>query len=44
MIFEQCKKEIDLSSKTPEEAMRKFADKLKKELKQYKKEKSGTSK
>ena len=44
MICEICKKEMNKKSETPEEAMRKFTDKLKKELKKIKKEKNGTPK
>jgi ribosomal protein L37AE/L43A len=44
MICEICKKKIRKPSKTPEEAMKKFALKLKKENEKIKKEKNGTSK
>ena len=44
MICEICKKKIRKPSETPEEAMRKFALKLKKENEKIKKEKNGTSK
>lgn len=44
MICEICKKKIRKPSETPEEAMRKFAIKLKKENEKIKKEKNGTSK
>ena len=44
MICEKCKNKIDTSSKTPEEAMRKYMIKLKKENQKFKKEKNGTSK
>ena len=40
MICEICKKKINKPSETPQEAMRKFALKLKKESKKYKKEKN----
>ena len=42
MICEICKKKINQPSQTPEEAMKKYTARLKKELKKYKKEKSGT--
>ena len=44
MICEICKKEMNKKSETPEEAMRKFTDKLKKELEIIKKEKNVASK
>ena len=44
MICEICKKKIEKPSETPEEAMKKFALKLKKENEKIKKEKNGTSK
>ena len=44
MICEKCKKEIKKRSETPQEAMKKFAEKLKKELEIIKKEKNATSK
>ena len=44
MICEKCKKEINKPSETPQEAMRKFALKLKKENEKIKKEKNDTSK
>ena len=44
MICEICKKKLEKRSETPQEAMRKFALKLKKENEKIKKEKNGTSK
>ena len=44
MICEICKKDMKKMSQTPEEAMKKYTARLKKELKKYKKEKNGTSK
>ena len=44
MICEICKKKIEKPSETPEEAMKKFTLKLKKENEKIKKEKNGTSK
>ena len=44
MICEICKKKMEKKSETPQEAMRKFALKLKKENEKIKKEKNGTSK
>ena len=44
MICEICKKKLEKRSETPEEAMRKFSLKLKKENEKIKKEKNGTSK
>ena len=43
MICEKCKKEIDDSSKTPEEAMRKYTAKLKEHNKKLR-EKNDTPK
>ncbi len=40
MICEICKKKINQPSQTPEEAMKKYTARLKKELKKYKKEKN----
>ena len=44
MICEKCKKKINKPSETPQEAMRKFALKLKKENEKIKREKNDTSK
>lgn len=44
MICEICKKKLEKKSETPQEAMKKFALKLKKENEKIKKEKNGTSK
>ena len=44
MICEICKKKINKRSETPQEAMEKFAKKLKKELEIIKKEKNVASK
>ena len=44
MICEICKKEMNKRSETPQEAMEKFAKKLKKELEIIKKEKNVASK
>ena len=44
MICEICKKKINKPSETPQEAMKKFTAKLKKESMKYKKEKDGPSK
>ena len=41
MICEICKKKINKPSETPQEAMRKFSAKLKKEMEKIKKEKNG---
>ena len=41
MICEKCKKKINKPSETPQEAMRKFSAKLKKEMEKIKKEKNG---
>tara|TARA_R110002020_G_scaffold106186_2_gene247303 strand:- start:6 stop:134 length:129 start_codon:yes stop_codon:yes gene_type:complete len=41
MICELCKKKMEKKSKTPQEAMKKFALKLKLEKERRKKEKSG---
>ena len=41
MICEICKKKINKPSETPQEAMRKFTAKLKKEMKKIKREKNG---
>ena len=42
MICEICKKKLEKRSETPQEAMKKFALKLKKENKKIKKEKNDT--
>ena len=44
MICEICKKKMEKPSETPQEAMKKFATKLKLEMEIIKKEKNVTSK
>ena len=44
MICEMCKNKINKPSETPQEAMRRFSLKLKKENEKIKKEKNATSK